>query len=264
MKRFARLKLAAVLISMCTVFFGAIPRAHAEEECAPIDLAFYGLKALHVWKVSQPVRVITWASNPTVVQKDAVTQAFTTTEEAWLQEAFDSWGAVLDTIVFLKVDASSTPNIVIGYTALTGATIPTATTGGAFGQWGYDARGNRGAIRLLDSSHRPNNFKLFLLKASFIHAVQNEIGNVLGISDYPAKERGPGKNMTIFDTSKIETYGQVALNDLDAGIIRQAYGESTCPSFFTADARAKNLMADRAYGANYLKDVAATGAPSTP
>ena len=247
---------AAFIVSM-----GLLSQARAEE-CGPIDLAAHGLKAMHVWKIEVPVRVITWASNPTTVQKDAVTQAFTKTEEAWLQEAFDSWGSVLDSIAFQKVESSNSTNIIIGYTALTGATIPTSTMGGAFGKWMYNAENNRGSIRLLDSNHRPFNFKMFLWQETFVHAVQNEIGNVLGISDYPAKELGPGKAMSIFDTSKINTYGQLAINDLDAKIIRQAYGEATCPSLITPEARAKNLAADKAAGLKYLEEFAAANAAS--
>jgi hypothetical protein len=42
------------------------------------------------------------------------------------------------------------------------------------------------------------------------------------------------------------------LNDYDAAIVRQLYGESTCVSKYNADARSKNLAADKVAGQQYL------------
>ena len=232
------------------------------EDCPKVDLATYGLKVLNIWKPENKVRVITWASNAKIIGPDEVSQPFTVTEEAWLVEAINSWGSVLDSIAFVKVDGSQSPMLSVGYTKLTGGTYPTATTGGTFGLWAAKPEINKAIIRLLDSAHQYPGFDLFATRENFIKALQNEIGNVLGVSDYPLKEMGPGSNVTIFDNSKSRKYGQVELNDLDASIIRQAYGESTCPSAYTASARAANLVADAASGAAFLNPVSATPTPA--
>ena len=232
------------------------------EECPKVDLATYGLKVLNIWKPENKVRVITWASNAKIIGPDEVSQPFTATEEAWLVEAINSWGSVLDSIAFVKVDGSQSPMLSIGYTKLTGGTYPTATTGGTFGLWAAKPEINKAIIRLLDSAHQYPGFDLFATRENFIKALQNEIGNVLGVSDYPLKEMGPGPNVTIFDNSKSRKYGQVELNDLDASIIRQAYGESTCPSSYTASARAANLVADAASGAAFLNPPSAAPTPA--
>jgi hypothetical protein len=58
-------------------------------------------------------------------------------------------------------------------------------------------------------------------------------------------------------------YGQSKLNDYDSAIVRQLYGESTCNSKYTADARTKNLAADKIAGQQYLaKLVAPTPTPA--
>ena len=256
----AKVLLASLLFS--TLFIGN-PSSAMGEDCPKVDLATYGLKVLSIWKPENKVRVITWASNAKVIGPDEVSQPFTATEDAWLVEAINSWGSVLDSIAFVKVDGLQSPMLSIGYTKLTGGTYPTATTGGTFGLWAAKPEINKAIIRLLDSAHQYPGFDLFATRENFIKALQNEIGNVLGVSDYPLKDLGPGANVTIFDNSKSKKYGQVELNDLDASIIRQAYGESTCPSAFTASARAANLVADAAAGAAFLNPVKATPTPSS-
>jgi hypothetical protein len=255
----AKVLLASLLFS--SLFIGN-PSSAMAEDCPKVDLATYGLKVLNIWKPENKVRVITWASNAKIIGPDEVSQPFTVTEEAWLVEAINSWGSVLDSIAFVKVDGSQSPMLSVGYTKLTGGTYPTATTGGTFGLWAAKPEINKAIIRLLDSAHQYPGFDLFATRENFIKALQNEIGNVLGVSDYPLKEMGPGSNVTIFDNSKSRKYGQVELNDLDASIIRQAYGESTCPSAYTASARAANLVADAASGAAFLNPVSATPTPA--
>ena len=255
----AKVLLASLLFSS---LFIVNPSSAMAEDCPKVDLATYGLKVLNIWKPENKVRVITWASNAKIIGPDEVSQPFTATEEAWLVEAINSWGSVLDSIAFVKVDGSQAPMLSVGYTKLTGGTYPTATTGGTFGLWAAKPEINKAIIRLLDSAHQYPGFDLFATRENFIKALQNEIGNVLGVSDYPLKEMGPGPNVTIFDNSKSRKYGQVELNDLDASIIRQAYGESTCPSAYTASARAANLVADAASGAAFLNPVSATPTPA--
>jgi hypothetical protein len=253
----------ALILSL--IIIAPISPAQAEE-CPKVDLSFYGLKVLNTWTSTKPVRVITWASNAKNLFSDPVTQPFTSTEEQWLIEAINGLGAVLEHIAFLKVDAESSPVMKIAYTALSKGKVATsATSGGQWGLWKAEPGLNKAEIQLLDSAHRFAGSTMFTTKEDFIHRIQNEVGNMLGVSDYDVKNLGPGKNLTIFDTSKFGGYGRLTLSDLDASILRTAYGESTCPSAYSDSARALNLIADQQEGEKYLASLAptATATPTT-
>jgi hypothetical protein len=255
--------LAALGLLVATIQF--IPTPALAEDCPVIDyakLSFGKSVPTARWKNSDPVRVITWTSNATFIQPDQVSTSFSNTEQAWMQQAFDNFGEILDSVAFQKVDSQADANIVIGYTMLSKGKIPTETTGGNFGLWGFNPALQKSGIQLLDPKLWPKNFKFFKSDATFILPVQNEIGNVLGVPD--VDPFGPKQSLvTIYDTSKFDTYGQLKINDNDAAIIRQLYGESTCSSKYTADARAKNLAADKIAGQQYLaKAVAPAPAPS--
>lgn len=240
-------------------------QAVVADNCPVIDYSTFGFEKTPAanWKNSEPVRVITWSSNETFIATDPVSTQFSPTEQAWLQEAFDSYGEILDSVAFQKITTPSSASIVIGYTLLSKGIIPTETTGGNFGLWMFNY--GSGAIQLLDAKLRPKNFTLFDSHDTFIHAVQNELGNMLGVPDVDAK--GPKRALvTIYDTSKLATYGQVKINDYDAATMRQLYGESTCSSSYTAEARAANLAADKIAGEKSLTARVATTtvAASTP
>ena len=240
-------------------------QAVVADNCPVIDYSTFGFEKTPAanWKNSEPVRVITWSSNETFIATDPVSTQFSPTEQAWLQEAFDSYGEILDSVAFQKITTPSSASIVIGYTLLSKGIIPTETTGGNFGLWMFNY--GSGAIQLLDAKLRPKNFTLFDSHDTFIHAVQNELGNMLGVPDVDAK--GPKRALvTIYDTSKLATYGQVKINDYDAATMRQLYGESTCSSSYTAEARATNLAADKIAGEKSLTARVATTtvAASTP
>ena len=260
--RISRTLVAAGLL-ISTIHFSAAPSF--AEDCPVIDytkLSFGKAVPTARWKNSEPVRVITWSSNATSIQTDQVSTPFSDTEQSWMQQAFDNFGEILDSVAFQKVESQADANIIIGYTMLSKGKVPTETTGGNFGLWGFNPALAKGAIQLLDPKLWPKNFRLFKSDSTFILPVQNEIGNVLGVPD--VDPMGPKQSLvTIYDTSKFDAYGQLKINDNDAAIIRQLHGESTCSSKYTADARAKNLAADKIAGQQYLAKAAApTPTPS--
>jgi len=236
------------------------------EECPVIDytkLSFGKAVPTANWKNSDPVRVITWSGNATTVATDQVSTPFSETELAWLQQAFDSYGEILDSIAFQRVESPVAANIVIGYTMLSKGKIPTETTGGNFGLWGFNAALQKAGIQLLDPKLWPKNFRFFKTDSTFILPVQNEIGNALGVPD--VDPFGPKQSLiSIYDTSKFDAYKQLKINDYDAAIVRQLYGESTCSSKYTADARAKNLAADKIAGQQYIAKLATPTSTPTP
>ena len=222
------MKLTRILMAL-SLFVSAFllhsPAAIADE-CPTIDYSKLGFGGAPMarWKNGEPVRLITWASNATVIGPDQVSTPFTESEQAWIQQVFDSYGEVLDSIAFQKVTTPSTANIVIGYTVLSKGKIPTETTGGNFGLWGFDPASQKAGIALLDPKLWPKNFNAFKTQNAFMLRVQNELGNVLGVPD--VDPFGPKQALvTIYDTSKFDAYGQAKINDYDAAIVRQIYGE---------------------------------------
>jgi hypothetical protein len=120
----------------------------------------------------------------------------------------------------------------------------------------------KGAIQLLDPKLWPSNFTNFRSETTFILSVENEIGNMLGVPDVA---NGSKETLvSVYNTSKFKVYGQSKLNDYDSAIVRNLYGESTCNSKYTADARAKNLAADKVAGQQYLAKLAAPTPTPTP
>lgn len=128
----------------------------------------------------------------------------------------------MDTVKFTEISQSSQAEIVIGYVALTSA----ASQPGDFGYWSAwwnNNWRNRATIKLKDSKT-----SWFGVKNQFIHAVQHELGNVLGLGDIK-----PTNEITSTQEDRWQPpYGPLPLCDYDTGMIRQLYKESTCPSTF--------------------------------
>jgi hypothetical protein len=261
-KRFS--SFLAVVVFLVSLLTSAAINPASAEDCPVIDYSKLNFDKAPApnWKNSEPVRVITWSSNETFIRTDQVSTAFSDIEQSWLEQAFNNYGEVLDSIAFQKVNASSNPDITIGYTLLSKGIIPTETTGGNFGLWAFDRFLQKGAIQLLDPKLWPSNFTNFRSETTFILSVENEIGNMLGVPDVAngAKET----LVSVYNTSKFKVYGQSKLNDYDSAIVRNLYGESTCNSKYTADARTKNLAADKIAGQQYLAKLAAPTPTPTP
>jgi len=261
------MKLTRILVTLSglvSAFFIA-PQAAIAIDCPIVDyskLSFNGTPNAN-WKNGEPTRVVTWSSNATVIGPDPVSTPFSETEQAWLQQAFDNYGEILDSIAFQKVSTPDTANIVIGYTVLSKAKILTETSPGAFGLWGFSAAAQKGGIALLDPKLWPRNFNGFRDQNAFVLRVENELGNVLGVPD--VNPFGPPQSLvSIYDTSKFQAYGQTKINDYDAAIIRQLYGESTCSMNYTPDARAKNLATDKILGDKFMGKYVALAPTATP
>ena len=236
----------------------------AADNCPVIDYATLNLEKAPTanFKNSSAVRVITWSSTEVSLDTDAVSTQFSTTEQASLQEVFDSYGEILDSVAFQKITTPYTANIVIGYTLLSKGIIPTETTGGNFGIWKFNAAQQSAVIQLLDPKLRPKRMISSDTRATFIGEVQNEIANVLGVPDVDSRTQKRSL-ITIYDTNQLASYGQTKINDYDAAIMRQLYGESTCSSLYTAAARATNLAADKVAGEKLLQSTTTTTTSTT-
>jgi hypothetical protein len=155
--RIVRVLLAAGML-LTTIHISTTPAI--AEECPVIDYAklSFGMAVPNAnWKNSDPVRVITWSSNATSVVTDQVSTPFSETEQGWLQQAFDNYGEILDSVAFQRVESQAGANIVIGYTMLSKGKIPTETTGGNFGLWAFSSALQKAGIQLLDPKLWPKS-----------------------------------------------------------------------------------------------------------
>lgn len=181
------------------------------------------------WDNRNGIRNITWSANSPVINDESVARAFIPEELEWIRSAFQSWDDALETVKFTEIPQSAQAEIVIGFVALTSA----ANQPGATGYWNAWWNSNwryRATIKL-----KVSNISWFSVKNQFIHAVQHELGNVLGLGDIlPTNDFASTQ-----EDSWQPPYGPIPLSDYDTGLIRQLYGESTCPSTFpNAAARA--------------------------
>jgi hypothetical protein len=174
------------------------------------------------WDNRSGNRSITWSANASVIHDESVTRSFTLEELEWIRSAFQSWDDALDSVKFTETPQSAQAEIVIGYVALTSAANQPGATGYWNAWWNNNWR-NRATIKL-----KVSNTSWFSVKNQFIHAVQHELGNVLGLGDIlPTNDFASTQ-----EDSWQPPYGPIPLSDFDIGLIRQLYGESTCPSSF--------------------------------
>ena len=174
------------------------------------------------WDNRSGLRDITWSAQVPVIFDESVVRPFTPEELLWLEAAFQSWDDALETVKFSEVASSSDPEIVIGFVALSSAPNQLDAFSYWDGWWNDNWR-NKATIKI-----SVGQFSWFKDKNKFIHAVQHEVGNVLGLGDiFPSTEF----------TSTLEDrwqppFGNIPLSDFDTGMVRQLYGESTCSSTF--------------------------------
>jgi hypothetical protein len=203
-----------------------VPNQQAQAEVCPtydFQSIFYddyypGTK----WDTGSGIRDITWSANESVINDESVSRSFTSEELEWIRSAFQSWDDSLDTVKFTEIPHSAQAEIVIGYVALTSAANQPGATGYWNAWWSNNWR-NRATIKL-----KVSNTSWFSVKNQFIHAVQHELGNVLGLGDIlPTNDFASTQ-----EDGWQPPYGSIPLGDYDTGMIRQLYGESTCPSTF--------------------------------
>ena len=203
-----------------------VPQQQAQAEVCPtynFQSIFYddyspGTK----WDNRSGIKNITWSANASVIHDESVTRSFTPEELEWIRSAFQSWDEALDSVKFSEISQSTQAEIVIGYVALTSAVNQPGATGYWNAWWNNNWR-YRATIKL-----KVSNTSWFSVKSQFIHAVQHELGNVLGLGDIlPTNEFTSTQ-----EDSWQPPFGPIPLSDYDTGMIRQLYGESTCPSTF--------------------------------
>jgi hypothetical protein len=175
------------------------------------------------WDNSSGDLQITWSANSSTIYDETVADAFTELEISWIRTAFRSWDNALETVSFREVAPAERPQIVIGFVDLK----PSEVQLDAMGFWNaWVSNGNRyrATIKL-----KVDKTKWFSNKSHFIHTVQHELGNTLGLGDL-----APSKSVvSVLEDPWQPPYGKSALSTTDVAMIRQLYGETSCATIST-------------------------------
>jgi hypothetical protein len=195
--------------------------ATAAAPCPTFDLAslfFEDYYAGTTWTAPGTSRTIRWTPFAATVNGESVARAFSASELALVRESFAAWDATLDSIAFQEVAGDAPAEVAIGWTAI--ADQGASVDGYWNAWWGGDRFRTRGTIRLRASSS-------FLAEggAAFRHGVMHELGNLLGLGDIQPR---PDVDSTQEDPWQ-PPYGPAVVGAFDRAVIRQMYGESTCP-----------------------------------
>lgn len=170
------------------------------------------------WDNSDGNLEISWSADVSQVGGEEITRAFTANELNWIREGIGSWDAALQTVSFREVGADQNPQVVIGFVPL----IPSQVQPDAVGFW---------TAQLKDSYRTTASIKMksgsgmwFKNSKHFIHTVQHEMGNVLGLGDISPTS----KFVSVLEDPWQPPYGKQKLSQMDLTLIRQMYGESKC------------------------------------
>lgn len=203
-----------------------VPHQQARAEVCPT----YDFKSIFyddyypgtIWDNRSGSRNIVWSANASVIHDESVVRAFSAQELEWIRSAFKSWDDALDSVQFTESPTNTQAEIVIGFVNMT--SIPNAAgVQGYWNAWWTNNWRNRATIKL-----KATDTAWFSVRNQFIHAVQHELGNVLGLGDIvPTADFS-----SVQEDSWQRPFGEIPLSNFDIGLVRQLYGESTCPSTF--------------------------------
>jgi len=170
------------------------------------------------WDNRQGNLEISWSARATIINDEDSARTFSEKEIAWIRTAIKSWDDALSTVSFREVDATQSPAIVIGFVALKPSAVQLDAMA-FWSAWVENGIRHRATIKLKTSES-----KWFSVKSQFTHTVQHELGNVLGLGDL-----APSSSLTsVLEDPWQPPYGKPALSSIDAAMIRQLYGESSC------------------------------------
>lgn len=238
------LRQAIITISVITIFLVGPTKSVSAEECLSFD--FQSLFTddyfpnIGKWDNSSGNRIIPWSATNTTISDLPVVKQFSEIEMEWIRIAFQSWDDALGTLKFTEVLNPVDADISVGYVNLPPLLIQ-QNIDAYFNVWVDQSKfRNRATVKI--GVHKESWFGI---KNQFVHALQHELGNVLGLGDIKPNAAITSVQEDLWQ----EPYGSVPLSDFDTGMIRQLYGESTCPSTFPsrqiseADLKAKQELA---------------------
>lgn len=171
---------------------------------------------------------ISWSLGSSNINGKNISRKPTSDEILWVRSGIKSWDDALDSISFKELDDPINANINIGLVDLG----ETNFAGYWYSYWDSNKIRNRAFIQI-NSANRFSSEE-----NKFIHVVQQEFGNVLGLGDI----RANGDMTSVLEDPLEFPYGNKILSDLDTGLIRQLYGESTCKSTFPQYKNAPSII----------------------
>lgn len=222
-----KIKIYLIVIVLLISTLTSTSKSYAEDCSAPnLDYLFYddyykGTK----WSKKGKTKTIEWTISSSSSGGEGKTKEFTSEEVKWIDKAIKSWDIALDSISFRQVTKENA-DLTIAYTKLSG--IPE----NIYGYW--NAKWDKNNIRYEASIRLRDNAEFLKTKNGFIHGLQHELGNVLGLGDIQPNQDFNSPQEDPWQ----EPYGQIPLSDFNYKIIRKLYNESTCPTHFNKDLNA--------------------------
>lgn len=160
---------------------------------------------------------ITWSNNSPKINNKTISRKFSDIELNLTREAIKSWDDALETISFKEVLNYESADLNIGFVDLEESRL----AGYWWSYWTNNMRYNASIqMNSINDFNKDEN--------QFRHVMQQEVGNVLGLGDMHKDEN----INSVFEDPLEPPYGNKILSDFDIGMVRQLYGESTCPSTF--------------------------------
>lgn len=175
---------------------------------------YYGKK----WGRGKEPFTISWTVNVDSILGDPISRRLSATEVSWIRLAMNSWDEHLSSFQIVESD-NPDANIKIGIVSEITSSLIWAPN--AYFKTVITPTGERvGASLGLNASFRQYRHKDF-----FVHAIQHEMGNILGFGDI-----APTYALSsVQEDPWVGPIGPISLSDWDIGMMRQIYGESTCP-----------------------------------
>jgi hypothetical protein len=229
-----RRKITGVILLSLVCINTFIPQQHAQAEVCPafnfqsiFFEEFYGTR----WDNRAGSIEIAWSLNGTVILDENIVRKFSEKEQIWVREAFKSWDDALGSVSFKETTNAVLAQISIGLVVL--------NQQGAGGYWNSSQNGNwrfSATIKIKESIISSNELKSKVFADSdtfqrnwLIGIVQHELGNALGLGDIKPDSGVVSIQNDPFDSSATP----IPLRASDVAMMRQLYGESTCPSTYT-------------------------------
>jgi hypothetical protein len=170
------------------------------------------------WGRGKEPFTISWTVNTFSISGDPTTRQLNQTELGWIRLAMESWDKHLSSFQLVESDNPNS-NIRIGL-------VSQITSTQILGPAAYfTANSTPSGQRIRATIALNATFKQYRHKDFFIHAIQHEMGNILGLGDILPSHAFS----SVQEDPWSAPIGPIPLSDWDIGMMRQVYGESTCP-----------------------------------
>lgn len=202
---------AVVLALLMTVI--AINPGYGDCNRYDLDSLFFEEYDGSHWDNSYGNIKIVWSANAPTVDGESVTRQMTKSQLEWTRTAFKSWDDALVSVSFVESRTYRVADVIVGITQLNDSLLA---------QWSaWDSKDINGIRSEASIRINSSKKKWFSSKAQFIHVVQQEIGNVLGLGDI----RPNSSFVSVMEDPPQNPVGNSYIGEFDTGLVRQLYRE---------------------------------------